>query len=392
LFEVIGTSFGSDGEGTFKIPDMRGRTACAIGQGVGLTNRTIGAYVGAETHTLSVDEIPSHAHTITDNGHTHSYVNNTNDQGTDNAFGTETAADQVDVASTTGNSTTGITINSTGGGQAHNNMQPSAFIGNVFIYTGKFPISLSPLRAWARLAQSAYADLKDSFMYRYDAGDINSIQWYISDGGNDMYDGGNYVGILGNVFTGLELQNNSESEDGALRYGAEYVRNDETCGFYVSDPNSYPHLTFTFTRGSGILGIRSYGNEGSDGDAAVMNVSGQYQCANGCYGNFWANINYNAEDPTIGDVWFTISNDKWDVQSSSSYDLESLDDQRKLIDDNDYDQYVSIQGTNFAFCKVLLSKRDGILITETEVQDFLTNYIQAMPLANVFPITNYEEE
>jgi microcystin-dependent protein len=51
-------------------------------------------------------------------------VNNTNDQNTDNAFGTETAADQADICQTTGTSTTSISIQNTGGGAAHNNMRP----------------------------------------------------------------------------------------------------------------------------------------------------------------------------------------------------------------------------------------------------------------------------
>lgn len=135
LFNVIGTSFGSgDGSTTFALPDCRGRVIGAIGSGSGLTARSLGANVGAETHTLTVSEMPSHTHGITDPGHTHSYVNNTNDQGTDNAFNSETAADNADLAATTGSSTTGITVNSAGGGNAHNNMQPTIFMANVFIF------------------------------------------------------------------------------------------------------------------------------------------------------------------------------------------------------------------------------------------------------------------
>jgi microcystin-dependent protein len=68
--------------------------------------------------------MPSHTHGITDPGHNHSYVNNTNNQDTDNAFSTETAADNADLDATTGTSTTGISVNSTGGDNPHNNMPP----------------------------------------------------------------------------------------------------------------------------------------------------------------------------------------------------------------------------------------------------------------------------
>lgn len=137
LFAVIGTAFGSVDGNSFSLPDCRGRVLGTLGQGAGLTNRSLGASVGAETHTLTVGEMPSHSHGVTDPGHTHSYVNNVNDQNTDNAFASETAADQADISQTTGSSGTGITINSTGGGGAHNNMQPTLFIGHVYIYSGR---------------------------------------------------------------------------------------------------------------------------------------------------------------------------------------------------------------------------------------------------------------
>jgi microcystin-dependent protein len=78
--------------------------------------------------------MPSHSHTITDPGHTHSYTNNTNDQGVHTVTTQDTAADQADLGQTTSSSTTGITIDANGGGVAHNNMQPTLFIGNVFVY------------------------------------------------------------------------------------------------------------------------------------------------------------------------------------------------------------------------------------------------------------------
>lgn len=137
LFEVIGTTYGAgDGTTTFNIPDCRGRVLGGAGSSAGLTARALGTTVGTETHTLTTDQIPSHTHTINDPGHTHTYVNNTNDQSTDNAFSTESAADNADLSKTTGTSTTGITINNAGGGQAFNIMQPTIFAGHVFIYGG----------------------------------------------------------------------------------------------------------------------------------------------------------------------------------------------------------------------------------------------------------------
>jgi len=138
LFQVIGYQFGGSGS-TFNLPNPSGGVVGVVGQrstSVTTTLHPAGQEVGAETHTLTIPEMPSHAHTINDPGHAHSYVNNVNDQNTDNAFSTETAADQVDLNQTTGTSTTGITVNSTGGSQPHNNMQPTLFMGNMFIYSG----------------------------------------------------------------------------------------------------------------------------------------------------------------------------------------------------------------------------------------------------------------
>lgn len=145
LFAIISTNFGSgNGTTTFNLPDARGRVLGTTGAGSGLTSRSLGASVGAETHTLTVGEMPVHSHGVTDPGHTHSYTNNTNDQNTDNAFASETAADQADLTATTASSTTGITINNAGGGGAHNNMQPTLFIGNTFIFAAHRTITNYP--------------------------------------------------------------------------------------------------------------------------------------------------------------------------------------------------------------------------------------------------------
>lgn len=125
LYSVIGNTYGAgDGVNTFNVPDLRGRKVLGAGQGNGLTNRNLAAIGGAETHTLTSNEMPVHNHGVTDPGHAHSYVNNVGDQNTDNAFATQTAADNADYPQTTGSNTTGISINNAGGGQAHNNMDP----------------------------------------------------------------------------------------------------------------------------------------------------------------------------------------------------------------------------------------------------------------------------
>ncbi|MEO5914480.1 MAG: tail fiber protein [Luteolibacter sp.] len=57
LFQLIGTTYGGDGESTFALPDLRGRIP--IHQGGGFTLAETG---GAEEITLSVNQIPAHSH------------------------------------------------------------------------------------------------------------------------------------------------------------------------------------------------------------------------------------------------------------------------------------------------------------------------------------------
>lgn len=102
LFKIIGTAFGvGDGSTTFNLPDMRGRVPVGCD-----ANLAIGAKVGTRTHTLTVDEIPTHTHNIP----IQIYSNN---------FGDQSISGNAAGAAKLG--TTGYT----GGGAAHNNMQPS---------------------------------------------------------------------------------------------------------------------------------------------------------------------------------------------------------------------------------------------------------------------------
>jgi microcystin-dependent protein len=176
LFNVIGYTFGGSGA-TFKLPDFTGRTAVMAGRPTSPTNPggtspdlyAKGDISGAQYHTLSIPEMPAHNHGVagggqgplnnltgisgehihiaTDSGHVHSYVNQANNQGTDNAFGTETAADQVDLPQQTDIGYANITVqpngdhahllNPAGGDQRHNNVQPSLCFGNMFVYCGR---------------------------------------------------------------------------------------------------------------------------------------------------------------------------------------------------------------------------------------------------------------
>ncbi|KHQ51100.1 tail fiber protein [Mameliella alba] len=70
LYAVIGDTYGATFD-TFNLPDLRGRSVMGAGGDLGLALK---AYGGAETFTLTVDQMPSHTHTLTDAGHSHSFT------------------------------------------------------------------------------------------------------------------------------------------------------------------------------------------------------------------------------------------------------------------------------------------------------------------------------
>lgn len=64
LFNLLGTTYGGDGQTTFGLPDLRSRVPVHQGQGAGLTQRTVGDAAGSADVTLAAAAMPSHAHAL----------------------------------------------------------------------------------------------------------------------------------------------------------------------------------------------------------------------------------------------------------------------------------------------------------------------------------------
>ncbi len=145
LFDVIGTTFGAgDTLTTFNLPDMGGRvpagkeaTATRLTSGGGgVDGAALGATGGAETHTLTAAQMPVHNHpvNITDPGHSHTVEYNWNAISSGPDGNRVTAIDPGNpLSGSTVSATTGITATSenTGGGAAHNNVQPTVVLNYI---------------------------------------------------------------------------------------------------------------------------------------------------------------------------------------------------------------------------------------------------------------------
>jgi microcystin-dependent protein len=142
LFAAIGTAYGAgDGSTTFNVPDLRGRVAAGkddmggsaanriTGSGSGISSATLGAAGGAETHTLTTAQIPAHNHGVTDPSHLHNMLTRTDvlNSGVAGAYG----AGASDLGQTSQSAYTGISIQNTGGGGAHNNMPPAIILNHI---------------------------------------------------------------------------------------------------------------------------------------------------------------------------------------------------------------------------------------------------------------------
>ncbi len=104
LFSVLGTTYGAgDGSTTFNVPNLAGR----LPRGVNGTY-TLASTGGADSVTLAQNNLPNHSHSITDNGHAHTFSQG----GQQAAPGTTwRAGDPNTGAIPTSTNTTGIVIN-----------------------------------------------------------------------------------------------------------------------------------------------------------------------------------------------------------------------------------------------------------------------------------------
>ncbi|MEK3883328.1 tail fiber protein [Paenibacillus sp. PL2-23] len=128
LFSLLGTTYGGDGRTTFALPDLRGRAPVHAGKGIEWGQRG-----GEETHALTMNEIPSHTHTVSA-----SDVASTQYTPFNNVW--SRAGNGTPVFSPEANTTLRAdAIGIAGGSQLHSNMQPYLAMNYCICVVGLFP-------------------------------------------------------------------------------------------------------------------------------------------------------------------------------------------------------------------------------------------------------------
>jgi microcystin-dependent protein len=127
LFSLLGTTFGGDGRVNFGLPDLQSRAPIHVGSG-----HTLGERGGEQAHTVSIAELPEHAHVLnaaSNNGTVSIPTGNLYGKALQLAY---TSPTQLVAMSTE-------TVTSIGGSQAHLNMQPFLVLNFCIALQGIFP-------------------------------------------------------------------------------------------------------------------------------------------------------------------------------------------------------------------------------------------------------------
>jgi microcystin-dependent protein len=127
LFNLIGTTYGGDGQTTFALPNLQSRVPVHVGPGFAL-----GQSGGAETVTLTTSQIPAHSHVPLANdglGNAATPANNVWAQNTLTQYSPSAPDASLDPAA----------LASSGGSQPHDNMVPFLVINFILSLFGIFP-------------------------------------------------------------------------------------------------------------------------------------------------------------------------------------------------------------------------------------------------------------
>jgi microcystin-dependent protein len=130
LFSLLGTTFGGNGQTTFALPDLRGQTPIHVGNG-----HVLGEKGGEQAHTVTISEMPLHTHVWNANNAATTPTNSP----TASLVLSNSTGDQPWGPASNLTAMSPLTIQNTGGSQAHLNMQPFLVLTFCIALTGIFP-------------------------------------------------------------------------------------------------------------------------------------------------------------------------------------------------------------------------------------------------------------
>jgi microcystin-dependent protein len=134
LFNLIGTTYGGDGQETFALPDLQGRVPIHMGQGPGLQTYQIGEKAGVEQVTLNLQQIPPHNHVPLA-----SSAAGTSDTPAGGVWAASSAKQFIVPSGPPGATMAPLDSGIAGGGQPHDNMLPYQTINFIISLFGIFP-------------------------------------------------------------------------------------------------------------------------------------------------------------------------------------------------------------------------------------------------------------
>jgi microcystin-dependent protein len=134
LFQLIGTTYGGDGQETFNLPNLQSRVPVHNGQGPGITNNyQLGEAGGSEAVTLTTQTIPVHSHPA--------LCSNAGGNSSNPAGGVWATSDTTQYATGSAPDTTmgNMPTTAVGGSQPHDNMIPFLCVSYIISLFGIFP-------------------------------------------------------------------------------------------------------------------------------------------------------------------------------------------------------------------------------------------------------------
>lgn len=127
LFNLIGTTYGGDGQETFALPDLRSRVPIHSGAGY-----VLGQAAGTETVTLTVNQLPAHSHVP------QAQTNQGSLSNPGGAVWATSTLNEFSAAAPAGNMNAAA-LGSSGGSQPHDNMVPFLAVNFILSLFGIFP-------------------------------------------------------------------------------------------------------------------------------------------------------------------------------------------------------------------------------------------------------------